>query len=182
MTRLSGGRSIASSAGRTGIHIKNSINLHYIKEMYKNGIATRKCPSDVWVNGQQCWMKLVFHVFQDRYTENMYALMYMKNIDAEKRGDGPGAGGQTDPLTNVYNRKIFESEVREFMTSREGQKGTLIILDLDDFKKVNDQFGHLTGDELLKSLVNFEKHLQKPRFDWKAGRRRISGICQGRDR
>ena len=85
-------------------------------------------------------MKLVFHVFQDRYTENMYALMYMKNIDAEKRREmAQERAARRDPLTNVYNRKIFESEVREFMTSEEDRKGALIILDLDDFKQVNDQ-------------------------------------------
>ena len=133
---------------------QNSINLHYIKEMYKNGIATQEMSFRRMVNGQQCWMKLVFHVFQDRYTENMYALMYMKNIDAEKRREmAQERADRRDPLTNVYNRKIFESEVREFMTSEKDRKGTLIILDLDDFKKVNDQFGHLTGDELLKSLA-----------------------------
>lgn len=133
---------------------QNSINLHYIKEMYKNGIATQEMSFRRMVNGQQCWMKLVFHVFQDRYTENMYALMYMKNIDAEKRREmAQERADRRDPLTNVYNRKIFESEVREFMTSEEDRKGALIILDLDDFKQVNDQFGHLTGDELLKSLA-----------------------------
>ena len=84
----------------------------------------------------------------------MYALMYMKNIDAEKRREmAQERADRRDPLTNVYNRKIFESEVREFMTSEEDRKGALIILDLDDFKQVNDQFGHLTGDELLKSLA-----------------------------
>ena len=133
---------------------QNHIGLQNIKEMYKSGVPTQEMLFRRMIDGRQCWMKLVFHVFQDRYTENMYALMYMKNIDAEKRREmEQERAARRDPLTNVYNRNIFESEVREFMSSEKGRKGALIILDLDNFKQVNDQFGHLAGDELLKSLA-----------------------------
>lgn len=133
---------------------QKQVALQNIKEMYKSGIPTQEVLFRRMMDGRQCWMKLVFHVFQDRYTENMYALMYMKNIDAEKRREmAQERAARRDPLTNVYNRNIFESEVREFMSAEEGRKGALIILDLDDFKQVNDQFGHLAGDEMLKSLA-----------------------------
>jgi diguanylate cyclase (GGDEF)-like protein len=136
---------------------QNYLSLQYIKDMYKNGIQTQKISFKRMMDGQKCWMKLVFHVFQDRYTENMYALMYMKNIDAEKRREmARERAARRDPLTNVYNRKVFENEVQDFMSSGEG-KGALIILDLDNFKQVNDRFGHLTGDELLKSLAEILK-------------------------
>ena len=48
-----------------------------------------------------------------------------------------------DPLTGLYNRRVL-SNVREI--------GALIMCDIDDFKMVNDTFGHDTGDKVLKSV------------------------------
>ncbi len=48
-----------------------------------------------------------------------------------------------DPLTGLYNRRVL-SNVREV--------GALIMCDIDDFKMVNDTFGHDTGDKVLKSV------------------------------
>ena len=60
-----------------------------------------------------------------------------------------------DPLTNVYNRRAFKEEVVSFMTDvRETEGGSLIILDLDNFKKINDEYGHMKGDYALKVLTD----------------------------
>ncbi len=48
-----------------------------------------------------------------------------------------------DPLTGLYNRRVL-SNVRDI--------GALIMLDIDDFKSVNDTFGHDTGDKVLKNV------------------------------
>ena len=56
-----------------------------------------------------------------------------------------------DPLTGLYNRRHF-SEVLDSRYSEAVRYGTdlsCMMLDLDDFKRVNDEFGHHTGDELL---------------------------------
>ncbi len=62
----------------------------------------------------------------------------------------------TDPLTAIFNRrKLFELlglEVEK--TKRYGRPLSLIILDLDHFKRVNDTFGHDTGDAVLKTTTN----------------------------
>jgi diguanylate cyclase (GGDEF)-like protein len=60
-----------------------------------------------------------------------------------------------DVLTGVYDRARMEMEapvmVREAL--RQGHSATVIILDADHFKEVNDRFGHLQGDEVLKAIT-----------------------------
>lgn len=58
----------------------------------------------------------------------------------------------TDALTGIYSRRAIieraETEIKR--ASREGRAYGLAILDLDDFKRINDQFGHQMGDKALK--------------------------------
>ena len=60
----------------------------------------------------------------------------------------------TDPLTGLYNRlrirELFLDEKQHFID--DGTPLSLILMDLDDFKMVNDQHGHNTGDKYLKNL------------------------------
>lgn len=57
----------------------------------------------------------------------------------------------TDPLTGLYNRRHFDRRLEEELrrVERYGSPLSLIMLDFDHFKQVNDQFGHLIGDKVL---------------------------------
>jgi len=59
-----------------------------------------------------------------------------------------------DPLTGLLNRRRFDEELdRELITARRyGTGGAVLVLDLDNFKYVNDSLGHAAGDELIKSI------------------------------
>ena len=61
----------------------------------------------------------------------------------------------TDPLTRLPNRIAFEDRLRS-VVSRLGADGTaaVLFLDLDDFKPVNDEHGHATGDEVLVQVAS----------------------------
>ena len=69
-----------------------------------------------------------------------------------------------DPLTNIYNRRYFfeVSEQLFKLSHRRKEIFSLMILDIDYFKKVNDTYGHLVGDDILKFLVvNVQKNLRE---------------------
>ncbi|HET8995684.1 MAG TPA: GGDEF domain-containing protein, partial [Acetobacteraceae bacterium] len=58
---------------------------------------------------------------------------------------------RTDPLTGLLNRRAFLEEIERHIErlDRESLSGTLLFVDLDNFKPVNDQLGHELGDEVL---------------------------------
>lgn len=60
----------------------------------------------------------------------------------------------TDELTEVYNRRYLISELEKYINKsrRHDTDFTLIFLDINDFKSINDTFGHSVGDNILKIL------------------------------
>lgn len=61
----------------------------------------------------------------------------------------------TDPLTGLKNRRYADILFDKFLDQK--VKFSLLILDIDHFKKVNDQFGHIAGDEVLKFISKILK-------------------------
>jgi diguanylate cyclase (GGDEF)-like protein len=88
-------------------------------------------------------------------------LALQQEIEAQKRNHAVlERMARTDALTNVLNRRaFFETGQQLFQQSRsEGNPLTVVMLDLDHFKKVNDQYGHLAGDQTLAVLTERLRH------------------------
>ena len=58
----------------------------------------------------------------------------------------------TDSLTDLSDREIFKQEITRHLS--EGGMGALFMIDVDFFKQINDEFGHIVGDEILISLAD----------------------------
>jgi diguanylate cyclase (GGDEF)-like protein/PAS domain S-box-containing protein len=67
-----------------------------------------------------------------------------------------------DDLTGLPNRRRFVEELRRLLQVTSDPIG-LIILDMDDFKLVNDRYGHLTGDAVLRLFARYFQQIATPR-------------------
>jgi diguanylate cyclase (GGDEF)-like protein/PAS domain S-box-containing protein len=70
----------------------------------------------------------------------------------------------TDPLTELYNRRVFLEQLAQ-ETARlarfNNQSAALLMLDLDYFKRINDTYGHSTGDEVLRKFASIVREISR---------------------
>jgi len=147
---------------RGGIRISISTDL-YNKEIYS--IEREKTILSVIIVLISLLIYVIFYLFiktTDRFLRNTEKLnisleqkVRLRTQELEDLNKSLTQEVITDALTGVYNRKMFNNviytkveEVRKF-----GFKLSLIIFDIDFFKKVNDTYGHQVGDLVLKEIA-----------------------------
>lgn len=59
---------------------------------------------------------------------------------------------ETDPLTSILNRGSFDRILHLY--EKDNQRFALLLLDIDEFKRINDTYGHATGDEVIKQVAS----------------------------
>jgi diguanylate cyclase (GGDEF)-like protein len=69
-----------------------------------------------------------------------------------------------DGLTGIHNKRYFVEQLDRELSraARHGRPLTLVIADIDHFKNVNDEFGHLAGDQVLKEVAQLAKGRLRP--------------------
>jgi|GEM_PF-3776066 len=110
---------------------EGSVTLH-VALMDEQGRAT----------GEYVWKRLKYNVHSSSYGRSVLAIMedVTESMDAAKDG-----------LTGAYNRKIGEALIAERL--QQDDCGAVLLLDIDDFKHINDTQGHIYGDRVLAGLV-----------------------------
>lgn len=69
-----------------------------------------------------------------------------------------------DPLTELYNRRSFEEKIQHLhqLSKRNKESLSFLFLDMDNFKQINDKYGHSVGDEVLKRIAEIlEQHVRQ---------------------
>ena len=90
----------------------------------------------------------------------------------------------TDPLTGLYNRRHFDELMATeiAMSIQHGNATSILLIDIDHFKAINDTFGHYVGDTILKNLTRTLKNeLSHTDAICRIGGEEFAVLCRGTD-
>jgi diguanylate cyclase (GGDEF)-like protein/PAS domain S-box-containing protein len=107
-------------------------------------------------DGESIWVSLHTSVVRDGDGAALYAISQVEDIgDRRKVHLELSVRARIDPLTGLFNRSALLERVDAAIATaqRTGQAGALLFCDLDDFKPVNDTYGHAVGDGLLAVIA-----------------------------
>jgi diguanylate cyclase (GGDEF)-like protein/PAS domain S-box-containing protein len=111
--------------------------------------------------GHFVWMMITVSLVRDEEGRALYRIMQFQDISERKE-----LGGRLeylvdhDFLTGLFNRRHFEQELAHEVerAARYGSPGAVFLVDVDNFKTINDTYGHMAGDDLLKGIAGLLKY------------------------
>lgn len=123
-------------------------------EMYRliqAGAASASCEVQARLTGgEYAWRRITMTNVFDGQGKAVRAVGFLEDIDGQKqREEGLRWLSERDTLTGLYNKGTTEKRISAFLKSAEMGMHALLIVDIDEFKNVNDHHGHLFGDRTL---------------------------------
>ena len=131
-------------------------SLEKLKKMLletQEGIYDNECTIKVmYSNGKLAWYKVSISPLSE---QKKRVIGIMKDITKEKLGE-------LDPLTGLLNKQIINEKTAAYLQQIDNQEScALLIFDIDNFKNINDQFGHPKGDKVIMKTGNYLKYVFK---------------------
>jgi len=100
------------------------------------------------------WCQIMGKTIYDEDKKPNRVIGKLVNVDYQKRElDALEYKATRDPLTGVYNREITIKKIEKYIKGNKNGRHALLFIDFDDFKKVNDTYGHLLGDRVLTYVI-----------------------------
>jgi diguanylate cyclase (GGDEF)-like protein/PAS domain S-box-containing protein len=105
--------------------------------------------------GEFIWCQILGKTIYDDDKNAVRVIGKMVNVDTQKRElEALEYKATRDPLTGVYNKEITIKKIDKFISGNKNGMHMLMFIDFDDFKKINDNYGHLQGDKVLIFVIS----------------------------
>lgn len=112
----------------------------------------------IMVDEEYRWISLTTKVLRNRAGEIVSVIGKISDINAQKKEElRLQAQAMQDSLTGLLNRAAFQEQsekLLELAMQREGKTPAMLIVDIDQFKQINDNYGHLYGDTVIVSMAD----------------------------
>lgn len=105
-------------------------------------------------DGRYAWNRIRATTQFDQHGESVKAVGVLMDIDDEKRKtEKLIEKAERDALTNLYNKSAARRKIQKLIHENKAATGVMMILDLDNFKLINDFYGHMFGDAVLSEIA-----------------------------
>ena len=107
------------------------------------------------VNGEIKWYSICFTTIYDANNVPLKSIGKITDIDAQKKEtDKLRERAQRDSMTKLSNKSTTKKLIQKYISEDTDANHALMIIDVDNFKKINDTFGHMMGDYVLVEMAS----------------------------
>lgn len=128
----------------------------YFRKLYRLGrdYFAFKYHHTLW-NGNQLWMKDIFRLRINPENSHLMVLVSMQSIQERKLKELElHRAAEIDSLTGLMNRACAQTTVEKLLLENQNNmEYSMFMVDVDDFKTVNDTYGHIAGDKVLEFVA-----------------------------
>lgn len=124
---------------------------------FNNGITEQICEyRTIEASGDVIWNSSITHILFDQTSGSLIAYTYAKNITQIKEEEAQlKFRAERDFLTGLYNRQTAKMLITSILNNSDESKiHAFLEIDIDGFKSVNDNYGHIKGDIVLKQMAD----------------------------
>jgi diguanylate cyclase (GGDEF)-like protein len=117
---------------------------------YSRGTEHLNMDCPVLQNGQFQWMRYDVHIFSVDRDKSIHTYMYAKDINSQHEKEEEAC---TDALTLCLTRGAAEQSITCCLAAKQERQYAFFIIDIDNFKRSNDTFGHAFGDHCIQQFA-----------------------------